>query len=339
MERGDGHGDFVMRIVRRLAHAVATIAGICLVVIVDARAQVQPFPNKPIRLVLPYTPGSPNDVLARLIAPHLSDRLGQPLVVENRPGGGTMLGARAVMSAEPDGHTLLLTNTPTHVIAPLIGKSPTFDPLHDFTPVATIASTFLMLVVSAPLPVRTVTELIDHARANPGRLNIGFGQGTLPHLASELLKSAAGADIASIPYRGGAQAVTDLLGGRIHMNLGAPVTLMPHVRGGNLRALAVTNATRGADLPDIPTMTESGLPSVTTVTYYGLLGPAGLPANVAERISHEVNELLKSPEVIASLRKTGFGPKGGSSGDFTALMIEQSQKWTPVVRSIGFQME
>jgi tripartite-type tricarboxylate transporter receptor subunit TctC len=302
-------------------------------------AHAQSYPSKPVKIILPYTPGSPNDVLVRLVAPYLSTRLGQPVVVDNRPGGGTTIGAKAVMTAEPDGHTLLFTNTPTHVIAPLISKSLTFDPITDFVPVATVGSTILVLVIGPNVPAKTVQEFVAHAKANPGKLNFGFGQGTLPHLVGELFKATTGADIASIPYRGGAQAVTDLMGGRIDMNFGATVTLAPLAREGKLRALAVTGPTRSRDLPDVPTMAESGLPNVTTVTYYGLMGPPGLSADVVGRINREVNEILKLPDLIASMEKLGFGSKGGPPQDFTALLAEQSRTWAPIVKTVGFQME
>lgn len=322
----------------RLA-CIAAVAATCLGFGAVAPGHAQSYPSKPVKIILPYTPGSPNDVLVRLVAPHLSARLGQPVVVDNRPGGGTTIGAKAVMTAEPDGHTLLFTNTPTHVIAPLISKSITFDPIKDFVPVATIGSTILVLVIGPNVPVKTVQEFVAHAKANPGKLNFGFGQGTLPHLVGELFKATTGADIASIPYRGGAQAVTDLMGGRIDMNFGATVTLAPLARDGKVRALAVTGPARSRDLPDVPTMTESGLPNVTTVTYYGLMGPPGMPADVVGRINGEVNEILKSPEVTASMAKLGFGSKGGPPQDFTALLVEQTAKWTPIVKAVGFKME
>jgi tripartite-type tricarboxylate transporter receptor subunit TctC len=322
---------------KRTCTAAMAAIGLGLVAINSGHAQ--PFPSKPVKIILPYTPGSPNDVLVRLVAPGLSARLGQPVVVDNRPGGGTTIGAKAVMTAEPDGHTLLFTNTPTHVIAPLISKSITFDPITDFVPVATVGSTILVLVIGPNVPAKTVQEFVAHAKANPGKLNFGFGQGTLPHLVGELFKATTGAEIASIPYRGGAQAVTDLMGGRIDMNFGATVTLAPLAREGKLRALAVTGPERSRDLPDVPTMTESGLPNMTTVTYYGLMGPPGMAPDVVGRINNEVNEILKSPELIASMEKLGFGSKGGSPQEFTALLQEQSRKWAPVVKTVGFQME
>src|SRR5262245_49376673 len=181
-----------------------------------ATMSAQAYPSKPIKLIMPYTPGSPNDVLARLVAPPLQARLGQTVVVEPRPGGGTTIGAKAVLSAENDGHTLLFSNTPTHVIAPLISKSVSFDPLHDFIPIVAVGSTFLVMVVAPTVPANSVQEFIAYAKANPGKLNFGFGQGTFPHLAGELFKLETATDIANIPYKGGSQAVTDMLGGRVH---------------------------------------------------------------------------------------------------------------------------
>jgi tripartite-type tricarboxylate transporter receptor subunit TctC len=299
----------------------------------------QPLPARLIKAVLPYTAGSPNDVIARLIAAPLSERLGQPVVIDNRAGGGTTLGLKAVMGADADGTTLLFTNTPTHVIAHLVSKGFTYDPLKDFTPIVTVASTSLVLVVTASLPANSLQDLIAYAKAHPGQLNVGFGQGTLPHLVSEAFKQATGIDMASIPYRGGAQAITDMLGGRIHMNFGAGPTLVPLIREGRIKALAVTSPKRASDLPDVPTMTESGLPRLTTVTYYGFLGPAATPANVVARINGEVNECLKSAELRASMVKVGFEPTGGSPQDFAALMAEQLRHWAPIVKSTGFQME
>src|SRR5439155_2986255 len=210
------------------------------------------------------------------------------------------------------------TNTPTHVIAQLVAKGFSYDPIKDFVPIVTVGSTSLVLVVPASLPANTLRDFIAYAKANPGRLNVGFGQGTLPHLVSEAFKQATATDIASIPYRGGAQAITDMLGGRIHMNLGAGATLVPLIREGKIKALAVTSPQRGAELPEVPTMAESGLPGLTTVTYYGFLGPAGTPAEIVSRLNGEVNECLKSPDLRASMLKVGFDPTGGAPQEFAA---------------------
>jgi len=217
----------------------------------------QPFPARPIKAVLPYTASSPNDVIARLIATPLSARLGQPVVIENRAGGGTALGLKAVMAAEADGTTLLFTNTPTHVIAHLVSKGFTYDPHKDFTPIVTVASTSLVLVVPASVPANSLQDFIAYAKANPG----------------------------------------------------------------------------------VPTMIESGLPGLTTVTYYGFLGPAATPVDVVASINSEVNECLKSAELRATMVKVGFEPTGGSPQDFAALIAEQLRHWSPIVKSTSFQME
>ncbi|MFL6800092.1 MAG: Bug family tripartite tricarboxylate transporter substrate binding protein [Xanthobacteraceae bacterium] len=297
------------------------------------------YPGKPIKVIMPYAPGSPNDVLARLIAPPLAARLGQPVVVEARPGGGTTIGAKAVLSAEPEGHTLLFSNTPTHVIAPLISKGITFDPIGEFVPIVAVGSTFLVLVVAADVPASSVQELVAYAKANPGKLNFGFGQGTFPHLVGELFKLETGTAIANIPYKGGTQAVTDMLGGHVHLNFGTLATLVPQVRAGKLKALAITGPSRAPELPEVPTMIESGLPTMTTVTYYGFIGPAGTPSEVVMRLNSEVNECLKSSELTTAMIKVGFTPKGGSAQEFAALFSEQQQKWGPIVKAVSFQME
>ena len=299
-------------------------------------AHAQSYPDKPIKLILPYTPGSPNDALARLIAPQLAPRLGQPLVIDNRPGGGTTIGAKVVMTAEPDGYTLLFTNAPTHAIAPLVVKGFTYEPVKDFAPVAAIGSTSLVIVIAPSVPAKSLREFIAYAKANPGKLNFGYGQGTLPHLVGEAFKLATGIDLASIPYKGGPQIVTDVLGGRIHMMLSAGTTLAPLVRDGKLRALAVSSGTRSAELPDVPTMAESGL---AHQIFFASMCPAGMPAAVVARLNSEANELLQSPEQRASLSKAGFEPSGGSPQDFASLISEQMQKWAPIVKAVGFQME
>ena len=235
-------------------------------------------------------------MIARFFAPYLSAQLGQPVVVENRPGGSTSIGTKLVASSEADGYTLLFSNTPTHVIAALGNASISYDPLQDFAPIAAIASSSLVLVIAPAIPARSVPELVGYAKAHPGKLNFGFGQGTLPHLAGELFKAVTGTDIVSIPYRGGSQAISDLLGGRIHMNFGAGSTLLPLIREGKLRPLAVTSPTRRPEQPEVPTMIEAGLPDVTVVTHYGMLAPASTPPQVVATLNTAVNQALRSSD-------------------------------------------
>src|SRR5215213_3640998 len=299
-------------------------------------AQAQSYPDKPVKLILPYTAGSPNDVLARLIAPQLSARLGQPVIVDNRPGGGTTTGVHAVLGADPDGHTLLFTNSPTHLIAPVVATTPSYDPLKDFVPIATLAAASNVIVIGNDLPAKTVQEFVAYAKANPGKLNFGFGQGTLPQLVGEMFKAAAGIEITNVPYKGGAQAVPDLLGGRIQMNIGNASTLLPLHRAGQLRIIGYTGTARSAEMPEIPTMAERGYPDVVSTTYYGIFGRADLPAPIVGRLNSEVSEILKSPELRQNMTKIGFEPKALSPAELQAMLAEEAKKWTAIVQATGF---
>lgn len=314
------------------------ITALLSVIALGVPAAADTFPDRPIKIIAPYTAGSPNDVVARLIATPMAAKLGQSVVVDNRPGGGTTIGVKAVMSAEPDGYTLLMSNSPTHFVAPLVNKSLPYDALKDFAPIGAIASGSLMLVIPPEVPAKTLAEFIAYAKANPGKLNFGYGQGTLPQLVGEMFKRAAGVDLANIPYKGGAQAVTDMLGGRVHLNIGTISTLAPLVREGKLRALAVTSPERNHELPDVPTMEESGVRDVQSLTYYGLWAPRGTPADAVQRLNAALNDSLKSPEVIAAIRRIGFDPHGGTPEDFTKLVASEMKIWIPVVQATGFQM-
>jgi tripartite-type tricarboxylate transporter receptor subunit TctC len=246
---------------------------------------------------------------------------------------------KAVMASASDGYTLLFTNTPTHVIAQFVADGVAYDPITDFAPIIAVGTTSLVLVISARSPATTLQEFIAYARRNPGKLNFGFGQGTLPHLIGEAFKIATSTDIVSIPYRGGAQAITDMLGGRVDMNFGAGATLLPFIRENKIKALAVTSPTRSTELPDIPTMIECGLPSLTTVTHYGLFGLAGIPADVVTKLNGEMNEALETPEVRASMLSVGIEPTAGSPQDFAAVIAQQLQQWGPVAKAIRFRID
>ena len=300
--------------------------------------QAQSYPDRPVRLVLPFTAGSPNDVLARLVIPAMAARLGQTIVIENKPGGGTSIGTKAVLGAEPDGYTLLFSNTPTLLIVPAASKTINYDPLKDVVAIGTIATSANVMVIAPSLPAKTVQEFIAHAKANPGKLNFGFGQGTQPHLVGEMFKMASKTDIASIPYRGGAHAITDMLGGRIHMNIGTMSTLKPLHEQGKVRAVAVTSTERSPLMPEIPTMAESGLPDVTSVSYYGIFGPPGLPDAIVNKLNGALVESLKSPDLRANMERLGFTPHPGSPQDYAKIIASENEKWVPVVKATGYQM-
>lgn len=302
-------------------------------------ANAQSYPDKPIRIVVPFTAGSPNDVVARVLAPRLSARLGQPVIIDNRPGGSTTIGVKSVLASERDGYTLLEMSSPTLFLGSLVNENVTFDPLKDLAPISTIGSTALVMVLTPDLPVSSVQQLVAYANAHPGAVNIGYGRGTLPNLSSELFKVVTGANIASIPYRGGAQVVADMLGGRIQINMGSPATLLPLIRDRRLNALAVTSPVRMPDLPEVPTMIESGFPKVIGTNHWAVLGPAGMPEAVIKKLNGEINEILKSPEFQASLRKIGAEPMGGSPEDFARLIADEFKIWAPIVKATGFKLE
>jgi tripartite-type tricarboxylate transporter receptor subunit TctC len=318
---------------RRILAAVMLLIGVGL-----SPAAAQTFPTKPIKLIVPFTPGSPVDVLARAVMQHLGARLNQTIVMDNRPGAGTTIGTKAVAIAEPDGHTLLIGAT-SFIISASLYPNLDYDPIKSFAPVAMLAISPQVLVIAPSVPAKTLPEFIAYAKANPGKLNFGFGLGTLPQILGESFKVMTGTDIASIPYRGGAQAITDMLGGRIEMNFGTQATLLPLIRDGKIRALAVTTETRARDLPDVPTMQESGLPQLTLGFSAGILAPAGTPAAVIEKLNGEINQALKSAELTETLAKLGFEPQIWSPAQYGEFLAQEMQLWPPIVKAAGVKPE
>lgn len=300
-----------------------------------APALAQSYPNKPIRMIVPSTPGSPTDVMARLVAQSLTSSIGQTVFVEPRPGGGGIIGTKAVIAAEPDGYTLLFTEGAKHLMTPALYDSTGFDPVTDVAPVATAGGGSFVLVVHPDLPAKSVQELAAYARAHPGKINFGFGQGTLPHMLGETLKHTAKVDITSVPYKGGAQAVADMLGGHIQMNFGTTATLLALIREGKLRALAVTNDTRLAELPDVPTMAESGFPNLTLRYWMAVWAPPHTPAAIVDKLNADLVAGLKSPELAASMAKAGFEPMPMDAKAVAAFVASESPKWLAVAKTSG----
>jgi len=301
-------------------------------------AGAQTYPARPIKVIVPYTPGSPVDVLARVVTQHLSPRLGQNIVIDNRPGAGTTLGTKLAATADPDGYTLLVGAT-SLIISSSLYQNLDYDPIRSFAPVAMLAHAPQVLVIAPSIPATTVREFIDYAKANPGRLNFGYGLGTLPQILGESFKAVTGTDIASIPYRGGAQAISDMLGGRIDMNFGTTATLLPLIRQGAIRALAVTTDTRSKDLPEVPTMVESGLPQLALIFSAGLLAPAGTPAEIIDRLNAEINEAMKAPELAADMGKLGFEPQICPPQEYAAFLADEMRRWPPIVKAAGVKPE
>ncbi len=303
-------------------------------------AEAQVYPNRLIKVIVPFTPGSPVDALARVATQHLQNRIGQSVIIENRPGGGTTIGTKAVATAAPDGHTLLLIG-PNVAYLPVLYPNLDFDPVKSLTPVATLVTWSHVMVVAPSVPAKTIQELIAHAKANPGKLTFGFGLGTTPHLLGETFKQAAGVDIASIPYRGGEQARADLLGGRIHINIAPVATLLPLIQEGKARPLAFTGPARSPDLPAVPTMIESGLPQVgyNPDVWLGIFAPSGTATAVIDKLNTEINGSLRSPDMRATLAKLGFEPQSMTPQEFEAFLAVERQKWPPLVRAAGLKAD
>ena len=296
------------------------------------------YPDRPIRIIAPYTPGSPNDVMARLLAQDLQARLGQPVVIDNRPGGGTTIGTKAAALAAPDGYTLLFSSS-SLVIDPALNKRVDYDPLKDFAPVATVTTTAWLLVVSPGLPVNSLDEFVAYTKANRGRVSFGFAQGTASQLVGERFKVLTGADILSVPYKGGAAAVPDFLGGRIHMLLPTPATTLALIRQGKMRPLAITGPARMPELPEVPTMAESGLPDLTLDFWAGILAPAGTSPEIVGKLNTVINNSLESPEIRERMSKLGLEAKIGTPQEFAAFIAAELPRWAEIVRSSGVRHE
>ena len=297
------------------------------------------YPERIIKIVVPFPPGGPTDVAARLVAQSLSSTLNEKVVIENLSGAGGRIGAKAVASAQPDGYTLLLGGTNVNAIIGAVYKNLGFDPMNSFAPVAAICIDSMALVVSPSVPAETFQQFIQYAKDNPGRLKFGAPPGIYTHFAGEFFKVKTGTDILFVPYKGGAPAITDVLGGHIDMVFNNKSTLLAHIKEGKLRALAVTSGARWPELPDIPTMRELGITGFPTEVWFGLLAPAGTSITIIQKVNHAVNEGLKSAEVRASLATLGMEAKAGSPKDFAAALTEQAQDWSSVIEAIGVKLE
>jgi tripartite-type tricarboxylate transporter receptor subunit TctC len=301
-------------------------------------AQAQPWPSRPLRVIVPFPPGNAGDLTARTVSDRLAQRLGQPVVVDNRPGAAGVVGMEAVARATPDGYTVVVTSLSPVVIIPVLSKGLPYDPQKDFVPVARIAWTGMMLVASPSIAARNVGELITHVRANPGRLNYGhLGSGTLSQLSMELFKLSSGTDVVGVPYKGSAQALTDILGGQIQLMFDGMTSANPQVKAGKLKAFAVTSKTRSVFAPDVPTLSESGiqgLQDVEVLGWTGLLAPAGTPRPVVDRINADMNQILQQGETrerFAAQNLETFPP--ASAGEFGEFIRAELAKWAGVARA------
>lgn len=294
-------------------------------------AWAQPYPQKPIRMIVPFPAGGATDILARALSQKLGEKIGQTVIVDNRPGAGGTIGADAAAKSPADGYTLLLATSSTHSIGPAINPKIPYNAEADFTPVAYVASSPNIVLVPNASPSKTMRELIDHARKNPGRLNYASsGNGTIVHLTTEYFKAQSGTFILHIPYRGTALAMPDLISGKVDVLFDSLVTGMPHVKDGKLRALGVTSLKRTALAPDMPAVAET-LPGFESVTWFGLYGPKGLPADLMGKINQAVNSALAESDVKDRFARLGAEPTGGTPQAFAAMVKGDTAKWKKII--------
>jgi len=312
------------------------VAGTAALPVVSRIARAQTYPTRPVRIVVGFPPGGPGDILARLTGQWLSERLGHPFIIENRPGAGGNVATQAVVNASPDGYTLLLVNAANAINATLYEKLK-YDFIRDIAPVAGIMRVPLVLEVNPSLPVKTVPELIAYAKANPAKLNMASaGNGTPQHVSGELFKMMAGVNMTHVPYRGSAPALADLLGGQVQVMFDTMPASIEYLRAGKLRPLAVTTATRSESLPDIPTVADFVL-GYESSAFYGVAAPTNTPAEIIDKLNKEINAALADPRTNARLVALGGTPFTGSPAEFGKLIADETEKWAKVVKFAGIK--
>ncbi len=311
-----------------------------LLFVFSSLSLAQPYPSKPIHLVVPFPPGGPTDIVGRMVAQKLSDGVGQNVVVENRPGAGGTVGSASVAKAAPDGYTLLYGSTSTLAIAPSLYKNLSYDPQKAFAPISLVSSGPIIIAVNEKVPARTLKEFIALAKSSPGKLAYGSGgNGTPPHLAGELFKTVGGVDLLHVPYKGGGPAITDVAAGQVQAIFEGQVALMPHFQSGRVRPLAITGAKRSPALPDVPTATEAGLPKYDANFWSGVVAPAGTPPEVIARLNSALVKALGSAEVRDTLTKQGLEPAGNAPREFAEHIRAEAQKWAAVVKASGAKVD
>ncbi len=314
-------------IVRAAAAVVATTLALA--------AQAQAWPTRAVKIIVPFAPGGFTDVVARILQTQLSAALGQPVVIENKPGAGSTIGTAEVAKARPDGYTIAMVST-THVITPSIYKQMPYDALRDFTPVMKLAEGPYVLVVHPSLPARTVKELVELAKAEPGKIDYASsGNGSSQHLVGALFGQMAGVKLNHVPYKGSGQAMQDLVGGQVKVSFVGGPNAVPYLANGKLRALGVTTSKRSADLPDIPTIDEAGVAGYDATLWLGLLAPPGTPAEVVAKLREGVTKALSTPEARKLVNSAGVDVALSTPEEFAALMKSELERWGKVVRETG----
>ena len=321
---------------RQLLQSVAAFSA---ALVFNPQALAQTYPGKPIRLIVPFPAGGATDLFARSLSQKLGERLGQSVVVDNKPGAGGTLGSDLAAKSPADGYTLLLSTTSTHSIGPNLNPKIPYDAMRDFTPIGQVGNAPSIMLVPNSSPAKTVQEWIDHARQNPGRLNYASsGNGTIVQLTAELFKSQANLFVVHIPYKGTALAIPDLVSGKVDVLFDSLPTGLPHVKEGRLRALGVTSAKRTPLAPDLPPISDV-LPGYESTTWFGLFGPKGLPVEVVSRVNTAANQVLKDPEVVDKLTRLGIEPVGGTPAQFSALLGTELAKWKKIIQERKITLE
>jgi tripartite-type tricarboxylate transporter receptor subunit TctC len=314
-------------------------SGLALSAGVATGARAQAYPDKPIRMIVPFPPGGPIDTMARLAGKFITDSLGQQVVVENRPGAGSTIGSKAAAAAPPDGYTLMFGSSGSLATAPSLYVNAGIDPLKMFAPVSTFALLPHLMVVSEQVPAKTVAEFVAYAKANPGKVNYGAGLGTPPHLLCTLFADKAGIQATYVPYQGAAQSVIDLVAGRNHYTIDGTLILMPQVRAGKLRPIATGRAERWPELPDVPTLVESGYPDFTLDAWTGVVAPHGTPEPIIASLNAAITKGLQSQEAKTALDGFSSLPKTGTPAEFGAFIAEQGKRWGALVKLAGAKVE
>ena len=309
-----------------------------LLAVLAASASAQEYPTKPIRLIVPFAPAGPTDIMSRAISERITARLGQQLVVDNRPGAGGGIGSELAARSAPDGYTMLLGHIGTHAINASLYTRIGYDPVKDFAPITMIATLPLGLFVHVAVPAHSIKELVALAKAKPGSINFGSaGSGGPTHMAGEMLKSMAHIDIVHVPYKGNAASLTDLVAGRVQMMFSNLLTAGPHARAGKLRAIAISSGKRSPQAPELPTIAESGVPGYDLTPWYGVLFPAGTPRAIVMRLNQEIGGILTTPDVVERFRTQGIDLVTSTPEAFAALIKSEIPKWRKVVKESGAQ--
>ena len=324
-----------------MIHALrAALAAMLSVVCCTVAAAEVAYPTRPIRLIVPQAPGSASDTVARIVAAELAPLLAQQVVVDNRPGGALTIGIELMVRATPDGYTLAYAPVGSLAIGPNMMAKPPYDVNRDVQAVAQVASNQMLLVVSPKLPFKSVQELIDYAKQNPGKLsNASSGNGSPGHVGFELFKVMTGTNIVHIPYKGGAAALTDLISGQVHLMLESQNSITPHAKAGRVRGLAVSGALRSTALPELPTIAEAGVVGYEATTWNGIIAPAGVPKAIIAKLNAEINRALAMPSLREKFAAIGAEPVGGSSAQFAALIKTEHAKWADVIKRTGAKVD